>query len=327
MTQAMSELKKLGTWEDQANKARTIIETVFDQNDWTSEEDQFARKLATEIATIPPWDFRGRVGALSTGLTRRYELDFSQKMRLQAMVLKEIPLFVLEHSEVILKHTSEYVQNQMDGEPFDSEQIARLTTESEGIFEDFDARLRRMIGDFEKHLTDDQREIVDRDRDAYKRRKARVIELRAKWRRGEWRPGEWGLTDDETIPGSDNYDNETIAEERPRVQPCDESTWSTYTHDAIERYAMDAGQRESANSILRDMSERARSYRILQFNKRNAGDRSNKSNKIAQENGPICDMFEELLTRTESIPRYAQRYGQIPPNKPRTGENAPGSTD
>lgn len=316
MTQAITELKKLGTWDNQAGMARSIIDQLFEQNGWDSEADQFARQLSTDVATVPPWDFRGRVSALTGGLAKRYDLTFSQKLRLQTMVLKEVPLFVMEHSDLLLRQTSQYVQGQLAGEGFSSEQIAEWIAESDDLYEDFDARVRRMIDEFDEHLSDTQRDILHQDLDAYVKRQHRVAQLRDKWRQGKWKPGEWGLTaEEETAARLAELAGEDVQQ---RVQPCDETTWSVYTRDAIKRYDMEDSQKETALSILQEMSERAQSYRASQKSRQESGPVVEREAPSMTDITPICGMFEELLIRTERIPREAQRRQSEP------GNNAPG---
>lgn len=93
----------------------------------------------------------------------------------------------------------------------------------------------------------------------------------------------------------------------------DETKWVAYVQQFCDRYELDQSQRTSAFAVLRDLQERAQSYRssrIDQINKleavaRNADtadERRDAQSALREILRGIDELFEELKARLESIP-------------------------
>ena len=85
------------------------------------------------------------------------------------------------------------------------------------------------------------------------------------------------------------------------------SKWRRYTMNYIERYELDAAQRNSAESILRDVEakatifERAQGAKLKELIER--GDTETARNRM----GPLDSLFDELTKRLDRLPTASQR--------------------
>ncbi len=112
----------------------------------------------------------------------------------------------------------------------------------------------------------------------------------------------------------------------PQVLLDPEHFWDTYVRSFIGRYRLDSGQRTQAYAMLKECKERARRHRdahredylrvhalIRQLRKGGNTEAAARANEeLAELDGPIDDLFEELKKRLDSIPTSAQlqRYQQ-----------------
>jgi len=87
--------------------------------------------------------------------------------------------------------------------------------------------------------------------------------------------------------------------------------WAVYVELFIETYDLDDGQQSAARSILSELEARRDEYEQLyreefQVLAKNEDDKD-RASKSAELNAPIREMFDELKTRLDRIPRPAQR--------------------
>ena len=73
------------------------MERVFERNGWDDEADQFAMRVASHVASVPPWDITGRLQALNGEIARRYDLTPEQSSAFQQAVMRELGGFLLRH--------------------------------------------------------------------------------------------------------------------------------------------------------------------------------------------------------------------------------------
>ena len=67
-------LKQLGDWGQQHALIDQAVASVWDQHQWQSEADLFARDTALEVAKIPPWEIDARMEKLVGRYGDRYDL-------------------------------------------------------------------------------------------------------------------------------------------------------------------------------------------------------------------------------------------------------------
>jgi len=95
--------------------------------------------------------------------------------------------------------------------------------------------------------------------------------------------------------------------------------WARYVNDFMERYQLDAGQRDAALSCLVELTSRASAHRerhadeIADLERRintpqqTADEKTRLAEDVLRLYGPIDEMFSELQHRIEEIPTAAQR--------------------
>ena len=311
----VTEFKKLGDWDDQAETINETIERYWEENEWNTEADQFAKKTATEVAGIPPWNVTGRIGRMTELVSERYAFTEAQHRRFQSSTYAELGAFVLKNHKVLWSQTKDFVSMRSSGQPFTAEMIARQTRESDPLLADMRERLDRMVKSLEKTMTPRQREILRRDLESLQRRRVFTDRLRQRWADGGWGPRDWGLEKD---PAYANWHPDprqqqllrrraairAARERRERVQAVDETTWERYVRQFVEKYQLDKGQTRTAYSILRELQGRARDYRETHREEIAHVPRYRLADDPIGE--PLRRMYEELKTRLQPIPTAAQ---------------------
>jgi hypothetical protein len=216
-----------------------------------------------------------------------------------------------EHAATLFKHTREFLATRLRDDPFTSEQVARWTKESEGMFVQARQRIQNIADEMKPTMTPRQKAILERDMRAFQQRMKTMDELRARWAQGEWRPEDWGFSEGSIAPA-------TPAAAAPSPQPKaaapavrqvfdahDEGSWERYVRIFTNRYNLDEGQARSALSILDELLARARDYRRLHAEELAEVPPAQRQTSWAYE--PLRRLFEELQRRLEPIPSTAQR--------------------
>ena len=312
----VAEFKKLGDWDDQADVINETIERYWEENEWNTEADQFAKKTATEVAGIPPWNVAGRIGKMTDLVSERYAFTEAQRRRFQSSTYAELGAFVLKNHKVLWGQTKDFVSMRSSGQPFTAEMIARQTRESDPLLADMRERLDRMVESLEKTMTPRQREILRRDMESVLRRREFADRLRQHWADGGWEPKDWGLEKDPAYanwrpdPRQQQLVRRRAAiraarERRERVQAVDETAWERYVRQFVEKYRLDEAQSRAAYSILRELRARARDYKDTH----RAEIAHLPRYRLADEpiGQPLRRMYEELKARLQPIPTAAQR--------------------
>ena len=189
-------LNRLGPWEEQYGYMMEAFERVFERNDWVSESDLYALDMVREVEALPPGDFMGRFGKMKQMLGDRYLLSEDQENRLGQTIVREMVGVFVRHSDRIMEYTMDAINTRAAGEAFKPEQIAKWVKLAEPVVRDVTTRMEVGIRQIMLDLEPEQRELMQRDLDAAKRRISRVQELSKDWAKGKWDPADWGMEDD-----------------------------------------------------------------------------------------------------------------------------------
>lgn len=104
------------------------------------------------------------------------------------------------------------------------------------------------------------------------------------------------------------------------------SGWDYYVRQFIEIYELTSDQQESAQSILREMTERRDRYEQTNGAKRQAArnlEAAERRRQLAEYSEPILQMFDEFKTRLDEIPTTAQRDAVAGDDDPRLAASRP----
>jgi hypothetical protein len=300
--------KQLGDWENEYPQFATSIDRVFAQNGWTDEPNEFIRTTMLEVGRIPPWDLNARMDKLVERIAGRYEMTAQQRTEFQRRLTREVGAMAFENAATLFKHAREFVRVRTNNEAFSAEGIARWTKESEGLLTQARTRLEKLSEDMSPTFTPEQRAIQDRDMNAFRKRMARMDEMRARWAAGGWKPEDFGFNPrpaQEPAPLPLPQAAPAVADAPPPYDAFDETTWERYVRLFIAGYGLDEGQALSALSILDEVQDRAQNYRRVHGTALAVAD-------VAQRDAdplyaPIRALFAELQRRVEPIPTTAQR--------------------
>lgn len=321
--------KSLGPWSEQARWIAEAHEAMWRRNGWTSEPDQYARRLATAIESSPPWRLDQRLETFVRMSSERYALDAGQQADLRARVTREAMGFIGRFAPTIIQNFELFVETRARGKPLDADTAAELVRIARPAFEAYLPDIERSMQEFEETLRPEQREIFTRDRAAFQKRVEFVKGRMDDWAAGRWEPEEWGMDKDplRRATGSESPDQPakpqarqpaSITDRRPDPgAPGHETAWELYVRQFITRYNLDEAQQTTARAILADLQGRAAKYWEQHAEEYNALTRGPDSltreqmnehrNRLAALEAPINELFDELVRRLDRLPTIAQR--------------------
>ncbi|MCH8881072.1 MAG: hypothetical protein IID34_14480 [Planctomycetes bacterium] len=280
-------LNRLGPWEEHYSYMMDAFERVFERNDWVSDSDLYALDMVREIEALPPGDFGGRLNKMKQMLGDRYLLTEEQENRFGQTIMREAVGVFMRHSDRIMEYSMDAINTRAAGEAFTPEQIAKWVKLSEPVVRDAAARMEVGVRQMMVDLEPEQRELMQRDLDAAKRRISRVQELSKDWAKGKWDPADWGMEDDpiqvageraaaeakeaaiadKAAAQADERAERDIAESRrdsDRAQrqyeeqvivetDADDDAWAAYVKSFIRKYRLNEAQQNRAWAIYRDV--------------------------------------------------------------------------
>lgn len=313
------ELRKLGDWDEQYATIERAIDRMWEENGWQEESDQFAKSLLLKVSAIPPWEFAERSETAINEVAERYHMTGAQTAKLRSQFYLRTGKLLFKNTGLIFKQVKEISAARLSGKPFTQEQITEWVNESDAFLDQAREEFDGLVETVSRDLTPQQREILERDMESYKRRVKALNDLRDSWRRGEWNPEDWGLDNDPIQTGADPIARARLLQKirasakrlqkqrlaQPYFHPHDETTWERYVRRFIARYKLDEGQSDACHSILREMKARADAYR--KAHRRELASIPKTALPYSQRLAPIRDMFEELKRRMDRIVTNAQR--------------------
>jgi len=165
-------------WDQMSPQFVTMIDRIFERNDWTDESDQYARRVASRVAAIPPWDLAGRFGALTEEVSDRYDLTPQQAAMFQRAVMRESAVLLLKHGAELWEQGKQALQDRAEGKPYTAEQISRWAQVSEPIFDEMEKGIERVAGELEQSLPEEQKSVLQKDMAGFHKRQKVVEEMK-----------------------------------------------------------------------------------------------------------------------------------------------------
>lgn len=317
-------------WEEMSPHFVQMLDRMFERNGWNDESDLYAKKVASRIAALPPWDLPGRLGALSEEVSDRYGLTPQQTGMFQRSVMRESFGMMIKYGPAMWEQAQEALQGRASGKPYSAEQIARWAKDAEPLLREIEASAERISGELEESLSDEKKKVLKQDMDSFHKRQKGVEAMNQRWAKGLWQPDEWGLEDDPIqtaaarLEASEATDTKpgptppTARQAAPLVAPVveaapipdhwiehDPSTWIALVVEVEKRFGLDAGQMDTAWSIHAEVLERAARFSKLRTAELSSVPAAQRLTHEAYR--PIRELFGELRDRLDSLPTSTQR--------------------
>lgn len=289
LQELIHDAQQLGPWQQNRDLILEANRNIFRQKGWASESDRFARQVIEKLADFPPGQIDERFDAFCDAMVERYKLDAQQRQTLHAIATRDAWASFLRHARPLLPIAREVIATRAAGDPFTAEQVARWCKIVEPMARDMRRQLDRSAAEFARSLRPDQRGRFDRDLVATRRRVDQRMTMMSEWQKGTWRPQDWGLQNDPihaAVIENAAQANAPTTRNVPAPAQGDADDWTVYVTNFIVRYGLDDDQQVTAQSILEEVRDRARS----------------KADREAR-----AELFEELKRRLDAIPTRAQR--------------------
>ncbi|MFQ5490615.1 MAG: hypothetical protein ACE5GE_07830 [Phycisphaerae bacterium] len=305
-------LQQLGDWDQQHDLIDQSVNAIWQQHQWQSEPDLFARDTALEVAKIPPWEIDARIEKLVGRYGDRFGISPEIREQLKQRVYGQALGLVWKHGGVLMEQTETMVDMRMQSKPFTPELVARWTRQTDPMFEDFAGSLDALSEEFGKHVDAQHQELWARETESFKKRMMDVRRDRQEWADGKWTPQSWGMQSDpihrqaaQAAARAGTGLRGSQADSSARVLAYDPATWKWYLSAMVTRYSLDAGQRAAARSILAELVERATLY--IRAHRAELDPVPRDQRPSAPGFAQIRAMFRELKDRLERIPTIGQR--------------------
>lgn len=308
----------------------------------SSSTDSVDHRSPDSITEVPSAGFwpterltRSLIRRWAQQIEREYDLRPDQFRQVEQHLLERWPKFLKENRGEIQPLVNEFFELRMDVEPPTAEQVSDWSSRVMPVFERTRHHLEVGQQQFRGMLTASQQAKFDRDRIAMV---AAMSLFEGKLR--EWSTGEYELREfwDDTPQYRDRIAREQAAETQAEADaardeaPRDEGSagsdefpkriaaelnaWEKHVAEFCDKYELDRSQRNTANSVLREMLLRAETYaranrqRILAVERIIDGDELVDQPEFDAELkavfGPIDNMFSELDERLMRLPTDAQ---------------------
>jgi len=308
----------------------------------SSPTDSADRRSNNATSDLPPAGFwpterltRSLLRRWAQQIEREYDLRPDQFRQVEQHLLERWPKFLKENRGDIQPLLNEFFELRMDVEPPTAEAVSDWSSRVMPVFERTRHHLEVGQQQFRGMLTASQQAKFDKERI---KMVAGMSLFEGKLR--DWSSGKFDLREfwDDTPQYRDRIAREKAAEtqaeasvardEAPRAEgsagsdefpmriAAELNAWEKHVADFCVKYELDRSQRNTANSILREMLLRAETYARANRQRILAVERIIDGNDLVDQPefdaelkavfGPIDDMFSELDERLLRLPTDAQ---------------------
>lgn len=254
-------------------------------------------------------------------IARQYSLNDEQKAWLVQDMKQRWPAFMNRHRTVIQPLMNEVIEQGMSEQSPTAEQAARWAAAALPVFEDAKKEIDAGVVEFRKILDEDQRKILQSELTKLNLGYSFLTTRAKEWKEGRFNPSEWpgGRRRGRNRDRNRNRDATASAPAAPAdeaavafaADPKDE--WSRYVEQFIAAYGLVDGQRLTAESILKDMKEKAAPLfseyaRVSdELKTGGAGDVERLRQKHHELRSALDGRFTELKQRLDAVLTSAQR--------------------
>ena len=332
--------KGMGPWDQHQRIIEDATDKFFQQNNWTSEPDQYARSLLRQIEKIPPWQQHDRQKVFLDGLQSRYGLSEDQKSLLDKEVHQVGMQVSMKHFATLAPIAMDMIRTRAKGDPFTPEQVAGWMRQLGPVMDDAKKAMDEVSAKLGATMSESQKEIFDKDVKALLKRHNDVVKMVDKWKSGGWTPMDWGLQNDgphaAMVAEMQRRDAEknNLTEQKEFSKPLgdgnakatDEDTWEKYVRHFCTYYDCDERQKSQAFGILKDVQKQAVGYRSahrLDIEKAEAAAKDAVSaerktyyaKELERQLAPIGELFTQLKTRLDATVLTTEQRTKMPAAK------------
>lgn len=329
--------KGMGPWDQHLRIIEDATDKFFQQNNWTSEPDQYARSLLRQIEKIPPWQQHDRQKVFLDGLQSRYGLSEDQKSLLDKEVHQVGMQVSMKHFATLAPIAMDMIRTRAKGEPFTPDQVAGWMRQLGPVMDDAKKAMDDVSAKLGATMSESQKEIFDRDVKALLKRHNDVVKMVDKWKSGGWTPMDWGLQNDgphaAMVAEMQRRDAEknNLTEQKEFSKPLgdgnakatDEDTWEKYVRHFCTYYDCDERQKSQAFGILKDVQKQAVGYRSahrLDIEKAEAAvkdavsaeRKAYSAKELERQLAPIGELFNQLKTRLDATVLTTEQRTKMP---------------
>jgi hypothetical protein len=296
-------------------------------------DEQGRPKRSTEIPTAGFWPterMTNRVIDRITGkMADEYDFDDSQ-LRLTREIFKaRFPTFLNENRAEIQTLLNQYLEAILDDQPPAVEDVAYWAQRVQPLLAEFEEVCHEVGEGMREYLNEDQEVLLDAQVAAFQTGVRMAQNKLGVWAEGGYDPEtEWihrgggpRQSEGAEAPGGPGED-EAEGQAQPGAKtPKDE--WTIYTEQFIERYQLNAEQKQKAYAFLRRQQEerdrylRQKTDEMEEVTKRLQAATTEEERKAAvaqydRLTAPVERMFERLKERLDTLPTRAQRRAAEP---------------
>ena len=258
----------------------------------------------------------------------QYDLSDEQLQRTQDIMVRRWTEYLGENRERIQPLVNEFIEMRMEMEPPGEDRVKEWASRALPAFKDLRGEFDNIAEEFREVLTPLQSAKLDREMMKMNMGMRMAENKLQQWKLGDFEEYEvWEATQEVRRERREQRERDRAAE-RGEMPPVEEEpdeiskevdAWKRYAEDFIRGYDLDAGQADTARSILQELIERALAHRdsrrddIMRLERRiAAGAKSDEEREAIRKDlvrlyGPVDEMFQELRRRLEAIPTSEQK--------------------
>jgi hypothetical protein len=193
----VQKVQRSGSWEKHARDFEQAIESVYAQNNWNNDTEQFMKRLNVDTVKIPMWDVDKRMRHATDMIRERYGLNDEQVKKAQSLYVRNALAFFIKHGETIVPLAREIIETRLENRPYTPEMVAKWAKSLRPIAEEWMRTTNTELGKFAaENLTPEQRQKLEKDMAVMSQHAGETLRDAARWERGEWQPSMWGLDKD-----------------------------------------------------------------------------------------------------------------------------------
>ncbi len=324
IAQAADSVRRFENWEVESERIEQVIDRIWEENGWKSDSDRFVQELMIDVSSVPPWDYFTKMQVATDRVAERYDLSPLESMRFRTALIREVGTFLGKNAQTVKEQSRVYFDVINDNGELTPEVVAKLAKDAEPLMDEMRERILGMAEGMRTVLSEESRELLDKDIKAHRNRMAYFQARWLAWSKGEWKPEEWGFEPSPDLPSDEWLDEffsdreserETqaasiILEEDeeldvPEYFPHDPATWYAYVLEFERSHRLDRCQVAAVRSIYYELIDRGFTLRRNHMDVlRKIPEELRSSDPIY---APIRATFNELKTRLHALLTRSQQ--------------------
>jgi len=288
------------------------------------------------------WPVDDMIRQAAENVARRYNLNPEQTAFTRDMMAKRVNAFLRDNEDQIWPVLRDMMRYQNPNRKMDAQTAQRLGRAIRPIFEEAQKEILAANSEWRDILSDEQKKLHDYDRQEMSKTFQDMDKRFAGWASGK-------VGDEQGIFPEERPDTPPVNPRQPKPTEVSAAKvlgtslewWDGYVPAFIENYELDEGQVNAARSILKELKERASAHEKSHAAELKAVEEKIQAARRAKDVAKLdaamtekreasqykVQLFEELKTRLDTIPRPAQKQKYAEKIKDFRWKNRPGFPD